>query len=126
MDKHLARRSELENPRYVAFMEELNHVALLGGLQEYTTFCRIWEYPQMWFQLEPLHGRNLRVLDIGSERSPFPWYLAKQGFDVIVSDVTLGYWSLWEAAARKLHVSVRKKLLDAQDLDLPTGSLEVY
>lgn len=126
MDKVLAKYSELSDPRWVSFMDELNSTARRGGLCEYKTYSRIWEYPWLWFQLRDLPRKNTRVLDSGSERSPFPWYLATQGFDVMVSDVTADYWGVWKVASRSLGVKPHLKILDAQDLALPTGSIDVY
>jgi SAM-dependent methyltransferase len=126
MNKQLARLEDSHHPDYIMCMEEINKIAHEGGLQEYTTYCRIWEYPWVWFQLEPLKGHKLRMLDVGSEKSSFPWFLAKQGFDVVVSDVTPKNWQLWEMASRELGVNVHKRILDAQDLDLHTASVDIY
>src|SRR5260370_38593683 len=106
-------------------MGDLNAVASGAGLTEYTTYGRIWEYPWLWFHLKDL-PRNARVLDIGSERSPFPWQLATRGFHVTVSDVSDEYWNVWKQASRRLGVAPRLRILDSQDLALPTGSLDVY
>jgi SAM-dependent methyltransferase len=123
--KLLANRFEISTPRWVNFMTELNDVARRGALAEYTTYSRVWEYPWLWFQLE--HSpRSLRVLDIGSERSPYPWLLAEKGFDVTVSDVTPGYWGLWRNTQRLLGVRPNLKILDTQALALPTASFDVY
>lgn len=125
MEKILASYSELRDPRAVAFMEELNVVARSGGLTEYITYSRIWEYPWIWFRLRDF-PRSTRILDVGSERSPFPWYLRMQGFDVIVSDVTEEHWDLWKEASRRIGVSPRLRILDSQDLALATASVDVY
>src|SRR5260370_17577114 len=106
-------------------MEELNVVARRGGLTEYTTYSRIWEYPWLWFHLKDL-PRNARVLDIGSERSPFPWYLRTQGFDVIVSDVTVEHWELWKEASRRIGASPRLTILDSRELSFATAPFYVY
>jgi ADP-heptose:LPS heptosyltransferase/SAM-dependent methyltransferase len=124
--KQLAVVSDISDSKWTQFMRELNELARRAGLLEYNTYSRIWEYPWLWFQLESLKKRNLRILDIGSERSPFPWYLATQGFDVIVSDTTLNYRRLWKNARRSLGVSVTSCTLDAQQLALPTASVDVY
>jgi SAM-dependent methyltransferase len=126
MIKRLARLSELQSHDFDHIMKKINQIAADTGLQHYITYSRIWEYPWAWFQLEPLKGRELRVLDVGSERSPFPWFLATQGFNVIVSDVTAKYWRVWQRATRQLGVSVHRGLLDTQGLDLPTASVDVY
>jgi SAM-dependent methyltransferase len=125
MKKLLAKYPEISDERWVNFMNELNDVARRGGLAEYKSYSRVWEYPWLWFQLEN-SARSLRVLDIGSERSPYPWFLAEKGFDVTVSDVTSSYWGLWRNAQRALGVKPDLKILDTQALTLPPASFDVY
>ncbi len=125
MKKLLANYTDISTVRWVSFMKELNDVARRGGLAEYKSYSRVWEYPWLWFQLEN-YPRSLRVLDIGSERSPYPWLLAEKGFDVTVSDVTSNYWGLWRTAQRGLGVKPKLKILDTQALALPTASFDVY
>lgn len=124
--KRLASMEEMRSPTYSAFMKELNALARTASLQEYTTYCRMWEYPWAWMQLEPLKQRELAVLDIGSEFSPLPWYLATQGFRVTVSDLTARFWWYWGAAAKRSGARVERKILDAQAIDLPAASLDIY
>jgi SAM-dependent methyltransferase len=125
MKKLLANYPEISEQRWTSFMDELNDVARRGGLAEYKTYSRVWEYPWLWFQLEN-SARSLQVLDIGSERSAYPWLLAEKGFDVMVSDVTSSYWGLWRSAQRSLGVKPVLKILDTQALALPTASFDVY
>lgn len=124
--KRLACLPELESNSYRSFMHLLNQVAHRANLQQYTSYSRLWEYPWVWSQLEPLKGQGLRVLDIGSEESPFPWFLATQDFDVIVSDVTAKYSRVWKRARERLDVTVRTYVHDAQFLAIPTASVDIY
>lgn len=126
MKKQLAALLEQRCHHYVQIMQQINEIAVVGGLQKFDTYCRIWEYPWVWFQLGPLKGRGLTVLDVGSERSPFPWFLATQGFNLIVSDVTADYWRVWQEACRHLEVTARKRILDVQEIDLPTAGVDIY
>ncbi len=126
MIKQLARLNEMNSAEYVRQLEAINRVARRGGLTEYTTYSRMWEYPWLWGFLEPLSGRRLKVLDVGSEKSPFPWFLATQGFQVSLSDVQYEYWKVWQTASRALNAHVGKRLCDACDLDLATGSVDIY
>jgi SAM-dependent methyltransferase len=126
MTKHLARLQELQQDVFVRCMEAINETARRGGLREYTTYSRIWEYPWAWLQLQALQGRNLQVLDIGSEMSPFPWFLAARGFNVVVSDVTPEWWRVWKTATRRLGLAARLRLFDARHVDLPTASVDIY
>jgi SAM-dependent methyltransferase len=107
-------------------MQELNQFAIKFELDRYETFSRVWEYPWLWFQLKPFKGQGLKVLDVGSERSPLPWFLATQGFQVTVSDHTMRSWGVWENAKTQLCAPMRRRLLDAQCLNLPTATTDIY
>jgi len=126
MNKQLATLIELQSHRYERIMKQINEIAIRGGLQEYITYSRIWEYPWLWFQLNQLKGHGLRIIDIGSEKSPFPWFLAMQDFRVTVSDITANYWRIWKKASQQLKVAVDKRILNAQDLDLSNASTDIY
>jgi SAM-dependent methyltransferase len=126
MIKRLASLRELRQESFARCVDEINRIARQGGLLEYTTYSRIWEYPWVWFQLEPLATSGLHVLDVGSEMSPFPWFLAARGFNVTVSDVTAQWWGLWRKAARRLEVSVQRRVFDACRVDLPAASVDAY
>lgn len=126
MHKQLARISEINDADYLAFMDELNKFAGKVGLDQYETYSRIWEYPWLWTYLKPLANKGLKLLDIGSEMSPFPWYLASQCYDVIVSDHNKANWNSWKTVNKKLGSDTKIKILDAQSLDLPTASVDVY
>jgi hypothetical protein len=46
---------------------------------------KIWEYPKMFFWLKKLqeqYNRPLKIIDFGCGFSPFPQFLAENGFDV--------------------------------------------
>ncbi len=126
MQKCLASRPEIEAEPFLGVMREVNTLARLCGLHEYTTYSRLWEYPWLWRQLEPLSGQHLRLLDVGSEESPFPWFLASKGFRVVVSDLTPTYWRLWSNAKRQTRARVTCQLQDAQAMDVPTASVDIY
>jgi heptosyltransferase-2 len=125
-EKCLASVRELKSDHYTRFMQHLNHFAAEAELHQYTTYSRIWEYPWLWFKLEPLKGQRLRVLDLGSERSPMQWFLASQGFRVIVSDINAQHWRVWRRANKKLGLSLRRLIIDAQNVDLPAASVDIY
>lgn len=126
MHKLLASMSEMNDANYLAFMDELNKFADKVGLDQYETYSRIWEYPWLWTHLKLMAGKGLKVLDIGSEMSPFPWYLASQGYKVIVSDHKRTNWRRWKTIKSKLDLDTKIKILDAQSLDLPTASVDIY
>lgn len=125
--KSLACLAELYQHDFVECMARINDVARKGELTQYSTYSRIWEYPRVWLKLSSLKQQELRLLDIGSSSSPFPWFLAMQGFNIIISDVTANHWRVWKRAKRRLGVSsVDLRILDSQNLLLPTGSVDIY
>ena len=125
-EKRLASVRELRSEHYTRFMQHLNHLAAEAELHQYTTYSRIWEYPWLWSKLESLKGQGLKVLDLGSERSPIQWFLATQGFRVIVSDISAQHWRVWRRANKKLELSLRRLIIDAQNIDLPAASVDIY
>lgn len=125
-EKCLASVRELRSDHYTRFMQHLNHFAAEAELHQYPTYSRIWEYPWLWSKLESLKGQGLRVLDLGSERSPIQWFLAAQGFRVIVSDISAQHWRVWRRANKKLGLSLSRLIIDAQNVDLPAASVDIY
>ncbi|MGD8313725.1 MAG: methyltransferase domain-containing protein [Syntrophobacterales bacterium] len=125
-EKRLASVRELRSEHYTRFMQQLNHFAAEAELHQYTTYSRVWEYPWLWSKLESLKGQGLRVLDLGSERSPIQWFLATQGFRVIVSDINAQHWRVWRRASKKLGLSLSRRIIDAQNVDLPAASVDIY
>lgn len=126
MIKRLATFSDLSEPEYSAALKEINQIASSTELTRYTTYSRVWEYPWVWFQLKDFKHRNLKILDIGSELSPFPWFLVSQGFDVTISDITANYWPAWKRVGQQLNLKVTKRTLDARNLNLPAASIDIY
>lgn len=125
MIKQLAKMSEMQNGVYIDTMNEINCLARRASLVEYTTYSRLWEYPWAWHQLKQLNQASPNTLDIGSERSPMAWFLAAHGFAVTVSDRTARYWRNWNTASQELGITVRRAILDAQRIDVPTASIDV-
>lgn len=126
MIKRLACLEELRESAFMKCMDDINRTARKGDLMEYTTYSRLWEYPWIWLHLRSLKNKKLRILDIGSEISPFIWFLANRGFDVTISDITAKYWGIWSRSMKQLGVQVKRRILDSQDLDLPTAGVDVY
>jgi hypothetical protein len=124
MIRQLASLQELQCPDFTRRMEHINPIGRESRLKEYTTCSRTWEYPWVWSHLEAYKARKLCVLDIGSETSPFPWFLAAQGFRVVLSDATANHWRAWLRASRRLGVACRKPILDARNLDIATATVE--
>jgi heptosyltransferase-2 len=52
--------------------------------------------------------------------------MALGGFRMIVSDLSSEHWACWQRAGRKLGIRPKQMVLDAQDLALETGTLDIY
>lgn len=123
--KRLASVNELKSERWCNFMQMQNSFAQKIGMVQYDSTSRLWEYPWIWFNLEKYKGQNMSLLDIGTQRSPYPWLLAGNGFDVTVSDVT-GIWKKdWLRASRLANVEVKQKILNAQYMKLQPASFDI-
>lgn len=116
----LARLEELKSEPYVGFMARLNGFAHEHGLREFDSWSKIWEYPWLWFHgIEPLPLAGLRVVDMGSELSPMPWWLATMGARVTLIETTRGMEGLWAKLQAKLNVRVDWAFTDDESIPLP-------
>jgi hypothetical protein len=76
----LASVAELSSRLFCDFMLTLNTFARRWGLRQFTNWSKIWEYPWLWFNgLSGINWSRAKVLDIGSELGPMPWFLASIG-----------------------------------------------
>ena len=124
--KHLANLGEAFSPRFTQFVDSLNELADPLGLRTFCNWSKIWEYPWVWENgLKNLDWKGLRVLDIGSERSPWPWFLSRLGAQVTLVEATANFVEQWEAVRQKLDVSVQWKVSDSCALPVPSGHFDV-
>jgi len=114
--KALASVSELESGSFRSFMAWLNAFAQVHGLRVHTSWSKVWEYPWVWRHISdlPLHG--LKVLDIGSELSPFPWFLASLGASVWIVEKDLTFAGAWERVKSEGQFPVEWKEVDGATL----------
>jgi len=126
MEKTLADLPSIHSKQFKEIMIDLNKTASRLQLTQYTTYSRIWEYPWLWLRLAPYKQHNLRLLDIGSELSPFPWFLAENGFSVTISDCSTKYFRIWNKIIPLIRGHIKKRLLDAQLLALPSSCMDIY
>ena len=122
----LARVAELRSPRFIGFMDELNRFARRFELQEYVDFSKNWEYPWLWFNgLQEIIRPGVKVLDIGSEMSPMPWYFASRGARVTLVEQHSHLHERWNRIRERLAVCVDWKVSHAESLPLEEGSFDV-
>ncbi|MGD1914814.1 MAG: sulfotransferase [Phycisphaerales bacterium] len=118
----LARLEELRSPPFTGFMKMLNAFASDHGLREFDSWSKIWEYPWLWYHaIESMPLAGLRVVDMGSELSPMPWWLATMGARVTLIETTRGMEGLWAKLARKLNVRVDWAITDDESIPVPDG-----
>src|SRR5437868_4531276 len=84
----LASVSELMREDFRAFMDKVNTFAAIYQMRTYKDWSKVWEYPWLWLNgIHNLPWWKLNVLDLGSELSPMPWFLASLGARVRLIEV---------------------------------------
>jgi SAM-dependent methyltransferase len=113
----LASVPELESAPYRTFMAEMNAFARSHGLREFTDWSKVWEYPWLWFHgMDRLDWRGRSVLDLGSEISPMPWWLAARGARVTLIETDAQWVPVWERLRRELGADVRWHIVSGETL----------
>ena len=115
----LASLDELRSGPFTGFMAQLNAFAHEHGLREFDSWSKIWEYPWLWLHaIEPMPLAGLRVVDMGSELSPMPWWLATMGARVTLIETTRGMEGLWAKLRETLNVRVDWAFTDDETIPL--------
>jgi 2-polyprenyl-3-methyl-5-hydroxy-6-metoxy-1,4-benzoquinol methylase len=105
--RHLANLPEMFSPTWTEFIDELNAFGAPHGLRQFTNWSKLWEYPWLWHHgLAALDWPGRRVLDLGSEQSPFPWWLAAKGAQVTLTETRADWIPQWEHIRQALGVKV--------------------
>lgn len=122
----LASVRELASGVFQDFMSMLNRFAQSYGLQQFTDWSKVWEYPWLWFH--GLSGRdwpNLKILDIGSELSPMPWFFAALGARVVLVETDSRWVSCWEQVRQKTGLDVAWQIVPDEQLPFPVLSFDI-
>jgi len=121
----LADLAELESPKFRRFMNRLNKLAGRWGLRQIENWSKAWEYPWLWFNaLSNLDWANLKVVDLGSERSPMPWFLASLGARVIIVETSKRWLLTWEKLRRKTGLDVSWLIVSDETLFFEDESVD--
>jgi 2-polyprenyl-3-methyl-5-hydroxy-6-metoxy-1,4-benzoquinol methylase len=125
--RHLANLPEMFSREWTGFIDQLNAFAAPLGLRQFTNWSKLWEYPWLWHHgLGALDWRGKRVLDLGSEQSPFPWWLAQMGAHVTLVETGRNWIEQWEAVRAALGgVSVDWRIVDSCRLPFPADTFDV-
>lgn len=117
---------ELSSPTFRSFMSRVNAFAQEHGLRVHTNWSKVWEYPWAWQYLSLLHFPDLKILDIGSEISPMPWFLASLGAEVWMTETDPTHLPKWEELRRAHDFTVRWELISGpQDFPIADETFDV-
>ncbi|KJR42428.1 biotin synthase [Candidatus Magnetoovum chiemensis] len=122
----LASASEVRSAEFETFNDVLKQLAQRYGLRtEY--WSKNWEYPWLWFNcLSKLCLNGLRVLDIGSELSPMPWFLSSLGAYVFIVETNKYLFHDYERIkAQTGYSSVSWKIADNETLPFEDSFFDV-
>lgn len=125
--RHLANLPEMFSRPWIDFIDELNGFAAPLGLRQFTNWSKLWEYPWLWHHgLGAVDWRGKRVLDLGSEQSPFPWWLATKGAKVTLVETGRNWIEQWEAVRTALGgVPVDWQIVESCRLSFPDQAFDV-
>ncbi|MCH7805382.1 MAG: class I SAM-dependent methyltransferase [Acidobacteria bacterium] len=124
--RRLASVDELRSPAFRSFMSRVNGFAQEHGLRVHTDWSKVWEYPWIWQYLNPLHFPDLKILDIGSEVSPMPWFLASLGAEVWLTETDPTHLPKWQELKEAHDFAIGWDLIsDPQDLPMADATFDV-
>jgi 2-polyprenyl-3-methyl-5-hydroxy-6-metoxy-1,4-benzoquinol methylase len=122
----LGNLAELFSPPWAAVAEELAAFAVPHGLAVHVRSPRAWEYPWLWLQgLSSFDWRGRHVVDLGSEISPWPWWLATHGARVTLVEVRRDWLPLWQRLRSELGVAVDWVFAGDDVIPLPDACADV-
>lgn len=125
-EARLASVAELESDRFRGFMSLVNGFAEPLGLRVMADWSKVWEYPWLWFHgLAEAMRPDLALLDMGSERTSIPWFLASLGATVTLVEVNDGSVALWEEIRSRTKLSVDWRIVSGSRLPFPDAAFDV-
>jgi len=122
----LASVSELKSPGFRDFMEMVNNIASMWGLRQFVDWSKVWEYPWLWFNgLQDVTSFQMKVLDIGSELSPMPWFFASLGAHVTLVESNTQWIPTWERIVKETSLNVEWFIAHDEHLPFPQRHFDV-
>lgn len=122
----LASTKELSSRKFRNFMFVMNCFAQRWGLHQFIDWSKIWEYPWLWFNaLSGKDWMNLKVLDIGSELSPMPWFLAGLGAKTTLIETDSHWIPAWEQLRQRTGLNVDWHIVAEEQLPFPALTFDV-
>jgi 2-polyprenyl-3-methyl-5-hydroxy-6-metoxy-1,4-benzoquinol methylase len=122
----LASVKELNSEPFVEWMEGINSFAATYNLRVFTNWSKIWEYPWLWYAgLKEIDLSCSRILDIGSEISPFPWLLSMKGAKVSLVEVTTEWAGQWRELKNRLGIEIDWHIVRSEELPFEDETFNV-
>jgi len=122
----LANLKEMFSPPFIGFMKLLNAFAYRHGLRQYINWSKIWEYPWLWLNgLSRRNWCNTKLLDIGSEMGPLPWFIAGLGADVTLVERDPAYIKEWKRIRNETGLTVNWCITENERLPFPEKCFDV-
>ena len=123
--KLIANLSDTFSKRFSDFVDKLNTFGAPYGLREFCNWSKIWEYPRIWFDgLDEMDWKGKRLIDVGSERSPWPWFMASLGAKVTIVEASSEWVSHWESVREHLQLDVDWKITESCELPVESKSID--
>ena len=123
--RQLASVDELNSPAFRSLMSRVNAFAQANGLRVHTDWSKVWEYPWVWQYLNHLHFPDLKMLDIGSELSPMPWFFASLGAEVWMTETDPTYLPKWQEIKEAHDVAIGWNLISGPVLPMADETFDV-
>lgn len=125
-DCRLGSVLELESTKYKEFMNIVNLFGSSKGLRTYTDWSKVWEYPWLWYNsLMYVDWVGKTVVDLGSEISPIPWFLAAKGASVILTECDSKWVEIWEKIKSDTGLNVSWRIVQDETLPFPDNSIDI-
>jgi SAM-dependent methyltransferase len=120
----LASTAELVDPALEEFLLQLNAFAAEHGLRVMTNWSNSWEYPWIWHHGLHTLTRGQLLVDLGTELSPIPWFLATRGIRCVLIETDRRFEQHWIHLRDKLRVDVQWHFVENEILPLADGSVD--
>jgi len=121
----LANLNETFSKRYSDFIDQLNAFGEARNLRTFCNWSKIWEYPRIWFDgLDKTDWRGKHLIDVGSERSPWPWFIASLGAKVTIIEASAEWVAHWEILREQLKLDVDWKITESCELPVESTSID--
>jgi len=123
--KRLASVEEVRSQHFRAFMAWINGFARVHDLRIHSDWSKIWGYPWTWRYLCELPIPRLKILDIGSELSPMPWFFASLGASVTIVEADPAYEHRWQVLREKNGFDVKWDFTAGPELPMASDTFDL-